>query len=104
MELKHQDCEVENNEDSITDDVHVVERNVTSLMTQFINKINDAKDIEIENDPNYERIIKRREMFTILDPATKKCVGRKGSSTANQLLMPSSRRKLKTPRKMDHSA
>jgi hypothetical protein len=39
MEPEHQYSEVENNEDSITDDNDVVERNVTSLMTHIINDI-----------------------------------------------------------------
>jgi hypothetical protein len=45
MEQEHKYSDVENNEDSIADDVDVVEGNVPSIMTDFINRINDAKDI-----------------------------------------------------------
>jgi hypothetical protein len=37
MEPELQYSEVEDNEDSVTDDADVVERNVTSLITHFVN-------------------------------------------------------------------
>lgn len=51
--------EVEDKEDSKTDDADVVERNVTSLITRFIHENNDGKATVTESDPAYERIIKR---------------------------------------------
>jgi hypothetical protein len=84
-EPEHQYSDVENNEDSITDDVDVVEGNVPSLMTHFINRINDAKDMASENDPHYERTIEGRETCIILQPAKEKRFGRKGSSIAINL-------------------
>jgi hypothetical protein len=46
VELEQQNSTVENNEDSAADEVDVVEKNLTtSLMTDFINKLNDAMDI-----------------------------------------------------------
>jgi hypothetical protein len=59
MEPEHQYSGVENNKDSVTDNVDIVERNVTSLLTLFIYENNDAKAIVTENNPDCERIIKR---------------------------------------------
>lgn len=46
MELEQQNSTVENNEDSTAEEADVVEINLTtSLLTDFIKKINDAMDI-----------------------------------------------------------
>lgn len=82
MEPELQYSEVEDNEDSITDDADVVERNVTSLITHFTHENNDGKAILTESDQDYERTIKRSEIVIILYPTTRKCFGRKGSNKA----------------------
>jgi hypothetical protein len=56
MEQEQQNSSAENNEHPVTgdDDDDVVEENLTlSLLTDFMNKLNDTKLVLTENDPNF---------------------------------------------------
>jgi hypothetical protein len=76
-----------------------VERNVTSSVTDFINDPT-INEIVTENEPDYERMIKRRDTVSCY----KEVLQNKMLKQSNLLLIPSSRRKLKISRKIDRSA
>jgi galactokinase len=95
MGLEEQNSAVADYGGTKTDDVADVGRNLTiSLLTDFMNKINDAMTTVTENDSNYEHSTKVKiDVYDVL-PCCKEILREKRFRQSNQLLMPSSRRRL----------